>query len=294
MARRNASAAELRFIRPVLWLFLPLGIVGLLLLAANPLVDSTPVDFGDWTSSGWISISQTWPGLVLLALIYWYGFRRALLAAMAVYLLVMVYQGFHRFRFIIPMLLLCEIYLDRRRRRWPSAGVAALLLAVALLFFPLKTIGRMAQQGASVDEIASESKVIIRNAFTSDGEMQLLDEFAAALTQIDGVGKRYLGTGYLSILTLPVPRQWWPDKPGLAIPTRTSPAAPAHGGVGHGHQRVGRSVSEFRLRGRLAGAVLSYWLARASLRPIDGRMTASPASPICSSRATSFRCIATV
>ena len=47
--------------------------VVLLLLAANPFIDSTAVDFGDWTSSGWLGISQTWPGLILLALIYWYG-----------------------------------------------------------------------------------------------------------------------------------------------------------------------------------------------------------------------------
>ena len=44
----------------------------------------------------------------------------------------------------------------------------------------------------------------------------ILDEFASALSLADQHGNLYLGSTYSGLLTLAVPRQLWPEKPGLA------------------------------------------------------------------------------
>src|SRR5262249_54538201 len=49
-----------------------------------------------------------------------------------------------------------------------------------------------------------------------NGDQTVLDQFASSLTLIDRSGRLYYGTTYLALLTSPIPRQWWPDKPGLA------------------------------------------------------------------------------
>jgi hypothetical protein len=219
---------QLRYIQAVAAFAFPVGVVGLILMATVPGLQAGSPDLGDWQGSGWLVITQTWAGLALLGLIYWYGFRRVLILPIALYLLVMMYQGFHRFRVVIPLLLMCQIYLDRHDLKWPSLRISAALLLTTLLFFPLKTIGRMAQEGASIDEIAQESRSVIKSVFASEGEMQLLDEFASGVTLMDDAQRRDYGGSYLTLLTLPIPRQWWPSKPGLAdyladISTRKRP-----------------------------------------------------------------------
>jgi hypothetical protein len=135
---------------------------------------------------------------------------------MAMYLMVMGYQGFHRFRVIIPVILMAQIYLDRNRLRWPPLKIAAVLVLAAVLFLPLKTIGRMAQQGASLEQIADSSSEIIQDAFSGRSELQFLDMFASSLTLTDQAEKFYYGSIYIPLVTLPIPRQIWPEKPGLS------------------------------------------------------------------------------
>lgn len=195
---------------------LPIGIIALLVVARLPGV-STTVDIGEWSRSSWIGILPGWVGLSLLALIYWYGFRKPLVALMVLYLLLMVYQGYHRFRVYIPMILMMQIYLDRHYRRWPTVWMIIVLVAGGLLFFPMKSIGRGVQAGASISEITTLSGNTISDALSAQaGDQTFLDMTASALTLTDVRGEFYLGRPYLALLTLPVPRQWWPDKPGLA------------------------------------------------------------------------------
>jgi hypothetical protein len=155
--------------------------------------------------------------LAVLALIYWYGFRRSLILLVFLFILLMVYQGYHRFRVIIPLILLLQIYLDRRSLKWPPLRLAPLLLVVILLFYPLKTIGRLAQAGADFSETADASMEIIQGAIAGQADDQtFLDQFASAVTLTDYNGRFFYGGTYLPILTLPIPKQIWPDKPGLA------------------------------------------------------------------------------
>lgn len=201
--------------RVVLVVF-PLGILGLLFFAQLPGF-TFDLNFGAWERSTWLGMLPTWSGLALLALIYWYGPRKRLIFLMALYLAIMTYQGFHRFRIIIPLILLAQIYLDRQNRRWPTIQVLALFAVAGLLFFPLKTIGRSAQEGAQVGEIVNTSSTIVNQALVGQADDQeFLDQFASALTLIDRRGKFYYGTPYLALLVLPIPRPLWPNKPTFA------------------------------------------------------------------------------
>jgi hypothetical protein len=164
-----------------------------------------------------LAILPGWFGLSLLALIYWYGLRRPLMLPMVAYLVLMAYQGYGRFRVLIPIILLAQIYLDRKNRRWPTVSVVIVLVIVALLFFPLKSIGRGFQEGRAVSDIAALSGEIISDALVAQaGDQTFLDMFASALTLTDLQGEILLGKPYLSLLTLPIPRPLWPDKPSLA------------------------------------------------------------------------------
>jgi hypothetical protein len=195
----------------------PLGLFGIWAFTNLPGLEGERVELGEWQTSSWFFMTQIWAGLMLIALIYWYGFRWWLMVPMTFYLLLMAYQGFHRFRVIIPAILLIQIYLDRRKLKWPPFYVLVLLFFLMLLFFPLKEIGRMAQQGEDIAQIVDISKQSVNSALAGQApDHQFLDEFACGLTLSDAAGKRYYGSTYLALITLPIPRQWWPDKPGLA------------------------------------------------------------------------------
>ena len=213
--RPRSRPLNVSFIWLVVVIGLAVGLAGILYLSKLP--GSTPneaVDLGDWQESSWLSITQTWPGLCLLALIYWYGFRWWLLSPMAVYLALMSYQGYHRFRVVIPVIMLVQIYLDRHRRKWPTLATMSILAALALLFFPLKAIGMMAQWGYSATDIVRNSTEIVETALSGEHDDEgFLDQLASAVTLVDLRGKFYWGEPYFALVTLPVPRQWWKEKP---------------------------------------------------------------------------------
>src|SRR5438105_312880 len=215
----SAPNLSLRYIWGVVAVAFPLGIVGLLLFANVPGLSVTKdaLDPSEWQTSSYFFITQMWAGLALLALIYWYGFRWWLLLPISVYLLIMAYQGYHRFRVIIPVLLLVQIFLDRRKLKWPPLYLSAVLVALLLLYFPLKSIGQMAQEGESVNDIVMTSTESVNQALIVKApDQQFLDQFACSLSLMDDADRLYYGSTYLALVTLPIPHQWWPEKPGLA------------------------------------------------------------------------------
>ncbi len=223
-------ALSIKYIKWVAVVAVPIGFIGIMLFASIPGVreaslGNTRVELGEWGTSSWLFITITWPGLIVLSLIYWYGFRWWLNVAMSAYLLLMVYQGFHRFRVIIPVILMVQIYLDRHRLRWPKSRFLLLFVAILALFYPLKTIGKAAQlmfaedtsKRLSASEVIDVSTDNLKKALSgSAGDQQFLDQFAMTLTLVDENNTFYYGSTYLPLLTLPIPRQFWPDKPGLA------------------------------------------------------------------------------
>jgi oligosaccharide repeat unit polymerase len=191
----------------------PIGLIGLYFIARLPSVERAAASAGSWGASSWTTNTQTWAGISLLALIYWYGFRWWLVLPMSLYLLVMSYQGFHRFRIVIPLIIMIQLYLDRRNRKWPTLRLTAAIVTVGLLFFTLKTVGEMAQAGARPSEIVEASTDILERTLEGDSEMQYLDSFASTVTLVDRHDEFYYGRTYLTALVLPIPRPLWPDKP---------------------------------------------------------------------------------
>lgn len=270
----GARTLSLRHIWRVVVIFFPIGIVGLIFLTYLPGTDPTTTDLGEWQSSSWIGITQTWAGLVLIGLIYWYGFRWALMVPMASYLMIMSFQGYHRFRVIIPVILLVQIYLDRKNLKWPSLRIATLLIAAILLFYPLKSIGVMVQHGASFDDILNVSTQITGQALGGGSDdQQFMDQFASALTLADENGKLYYGGTYVPLISVAIPRQWWPDKPGLADYLRdiSRPWRPM-AETGMITTILGESYVNFGGVGILLVPFLfAYWLSRAYFRAYRNR-----------------------
>lgn len=169
------------------------------------------------SDSSYVQILPAWPSLVLLMLIYLYGFRPALVLPMIGSLLFMALQGYHRFRVIIPTLMLLQIYLDRRGRRWPPLATVAALVMIAALFFPMKRVGRMAQHGASASDMMVATADVTSDALSGRADDQsFLDEFASGMSLVDQKGKLFWGRPYIALVTLPVPRQFWKEKPTLS------------------------------------------------------------------------------
>lgn len=265
----SRSTLSLRHIWTVVGVAFPIGVLGVALVGSVPGFEKPEIDFGEWQESSWLFVTTTWAGLSLLALIYWYGFRWWLVLPMGAYLFIMSVQGFHRFRVIIPLILLLQIYLDRHQKKWPPAYIMAVIIAAMLFFYPMKTIGRMAQEGASVTEISESSTEILREvAAGQNGDQTLLDQMASSLTLIDRTDKFYYGSIYLALFTTPIPRQWWPEKPTLsehyfALSTPSRPMAE----MGMVMTFIGEAYINFGYFGVVIISFLTaYWLARLYFR----------------------------
>ena len=214
-ARVSERGISPGIIRGVAAVAIPAGCIAMFLWGRLPGIAPHPLS-GGWASSNWTVIAQTWAGLSLIALIYLHGFKPALVIPLALYLGWVAYQGNFRFRLLIPVILLLQIYLDRHRRRWPKPLAIALLMVSGLLFFPLKEIGQQLQAGATLDSVWQSSQQAITDVLRGNHpDEMILDEFASALSLADAHGKLYLGRTYAGLLTVAVPRQWWPEKPGL-------------------------------------------------------------------------------
>ena len=213
--RVNSRVLNPAILNAVAAIGIPIGCAAMLFWSKIPRIP-TPLLSGDWANSNWPVIAQTWTGLSLLALIYWYGFRPGLAVSLAAYLSWVLYQGNFRFRLLIPVILLVQIYLDRRGRRWPRLFGIAVLLICGLLFFPLKGIGQRLQSGDALADVWRNTRSEITNVVHGDHpDETILDQLASTLTLADAHGKLYWGRTYAGLLTVAVPRQWWREKPGL-------------------------------------------------------------------------------
>ena len=212
----SARPLSLGIIRGVSAVAIPAGCIAILLWSKLPGMALREIG-GAWATSNWAVIMQTWAGLSLLALIYWYGFKPVLAFFIFVYLTVVIYQGAFRFRLIIPLILLVQLYVDRRGRRWPTLPTALLLLGGGMLFFPLKEIGQELQTGASMENLWQTTREEVSAVVSGNHpDQSILDQFASTLTLADQHGKLFWGRTYSGLLTVIVPRQLWPEKPGLA------------------------------------------------------------------------------
>jgi len=211
----SAQLIDPRLLRWVVILTVGLGTFGLRYLylpGYDPGLGNT-----EWGSSSYLLILPAWFGLGLLIHIYYHGANRITGALMGVYLILIMLQGQFRFRVITASLMLVFVWVERRNRRWPSLWGLAALAILAVLFFPMKEIGFRLMGGRSLDEVSTtvaDSMTDLSNGRAAD--QGFLDQAASAMTLSDLRGEKLWFASYVPLITLPIPRLWWPDKPSLA------------------------------------------------------------------------------
>lgn len=169
---------------------------------------------------GYAQVFAMWPIGTLCLMFFVLGFRWYLVMPAAVVLGIVALQGYHRFMFVLPLIYLTALYLMIKRRHWPTWPIIVGALIVALIFPRLKYIGRAVQLGDTKEAMAYVSQSFDFSGKTPDavigGGEGFLDQYAGALTLIDENERKFWGSPYFAIITLPVPRAWWAGKPGLA------------------------------------------------------------------------------
>ena len=172
----------------------------------------------DSAATSYIQAISLWPIGALGLLVFAFGFRWFLVGLIALFLGTVALQGYHRFMLILPLLFFAAYYLQTTRRRWPTWPILVGALLVALIFPRLKYIGQALQFGDTQEAVAQFTASFTFSSKDKDvatGE-DFLDQYAGTLSLADTNDRKFWGSTYLAIITLPIPRAWWPKKPGLA------------------------------------------------------------------------------
>ena len=253
-------------------LCLPLGAYFFYVVKTTGFVSSV-----DSASTGYVQAIAMWPIGVLGLLIFAFGFRWHLLVLTAFFLGMVAIQGYHRFMLILPLLYFTALYLQTQRRRWPNLLIIVGALFIGLIFPRLKYIGQALQYGDTQEAIAQFTQAFVKER-QSFGETlateDFLDQFAGGLSLIDGNDRKFLGSTYLAIITLPVPRAWWPNKPGLADHLQEiSTSGRRYDVEGRIITYLGEAYANFGYAGLLLiPPLLGYLLTMACLRATTGPM----------------------
>jgi hypothetical protein len=228
-------------------------------------------------SAGYVQAMALWPIGVIGLLIFAFGFRWHLLALAAFFLGAVALQGYHRFMLVLPLLYFAALYLQTQRRRWPTIPILIAAFFVGLVFPRLKYIGQALQYGDTQEAIAQFSQAFVKDkksytefAVTED----FLDQFAGGLSLADSNEGKFWGSTYLAIVTLPVPRAWWPNKPGLADHLQEiSTSGRRYDVEGRIITYLGEAYLNFGYAGMmLIPAFMGYILTAACLRATSGPM----------------------
>ncbi len=158
----NSRLLSERVILAVVAITFPIGIIAILAFGYLPSGGRLNIDVGQWSTSSWIVVTQNWPILALLALIYYYGFRRIFIVPTFLLLVLMSIQGYDRFRVILSVIFLLVTWQTRTGYRWPKKWLLASLLCLGLISFPMKKIGLMIQGGERLSDIIDFGKTEFR------------------------------------------------------------------------------------------------------------------------------------
>jgi hypothetical protein len=229
-----------------------------------------------FTQTNYFQVMGMWPMGCLAMLIFTYGFRLILLIPTGIYLAMVATQGYHRHMLLLPLLFLTAYVLQRKRLRWPSLPILIAGIALLLVFPRLKMIGQALQYGDQQEAMRQFTEAFVSRESYEEAvsNEQFLDQFAGALTMVDDTAKTYWGSTYLAVVTLPVPRSVWREKPGLAdhIQEVSTPRR-QYNIEGRIITYIGEAYFNFRQAGvviipLLLAYVLTLWCLRATSGPM--------------------------
>jgi hypothetical protein len=191
--------------------------VGLYFLATRTYIGSGNGRQAIEISTSYEVLAVTWPGLLLLSLIYVRGFRWFFVAPFFSYIGLMALQGQDRYRVLLPVILFLMIWLDSRRKKWPSLRVICALVAIVPVFLAMDALG-MAYRTGTLSWSQASDVIAAKMSDAVGGETNDqygLDALGVALAQSDRHGSALWGTHYLNIVYLPIPRPFLAGKPVL-------------------------------------------------------------------------------
>jgi hypothetical protein len=234
-------------------------------------------EVADWIAgSSYYSTMGMWPIACLWCLVFLFGFRWYLLVPIVSYLIIVGLQGYHRVMLVLPLIFFTAYYLQANRRKWPGIILLTAGLVLIMVFPSLKIVGQAYKSGdlTQMGQILAESFVRpVDKKADGSGEM-FLDQYAAGLTMVDEAGIRYRGSIYVAVLTLPVPRVLWANKPGLADHLiEVSTARRPYGEEGRIITYIGEAYFNFGYAGLffvplIAGYGLTFWCVAATAGPL--------------------------
>ena len=171
-----------------------------------------------WDTSGYLAATTTWPSWSVCLLHFFYGFPIPLMIATLAALIFVGIMNSTRFGVVVPIIFLTLTWLSRRNsRRLPFTLVAG-VVAVWLLWLPMKPFTRMLKGGATIEEAW---RAALEHTYTQFGndegsiDEQFLDMSAATMTLADIRGEWYWGGTITPLFVAPVPRVMWPEKPKI-------------------------------------------------------------------------------
>lgn len=198
-----------KIIKTVAFVGLPPGLIIFFLFKATEVFEEG--------TGGYLAAATMWPIGITCMLIFAFGYRWYSIALLVIILGVVSVQGYHRHMVVLPLLMLSALYLQRRGRRWPTVPILLGAAALAMVFPRLKYIGWAIKQGDVQEAVRHLSGSFVKDdtLIEADYRESFLDQYACSLSMIDYNEKKYWGSTYLGVVTLPIPRDWWPDKPAL-------------------------------------------------------------------------------
>jgi hypothetical protein len=273
---REAILLSPRVVRIVAWSTVIIGIFGLRYLRFSDSfsLEQNSASLGGWDNSAWVSQIVSWAQQGSLMLAYLSGFNPLLAGLTAVFFgLTMLSTA--RYVLVLGGLFACFMSLSLKKLRWPTFRYTVLLLFIAALWFPLKVIVASVWEGADAGTIASNAGDYLANASDqgSTADTLFLDMTATTMSLVDDHGEFFYGGTLLPLLVSPVPRLWWPEKPGLneftiAISTPVRPIN-EYGAI---TTLVGEGYGDFWYAGAvlfpmLAAYIYGRWYFAAMRRP---------------------------
>jgi hypothetical protein len=173
-------------------------------------------DLGEWGRSTWVTMTATWALQGFAMLYYVRRFSPILATITAVVFLLTVLGNEARYVLVVWFLFCCFTYLSRSGRKWPTLRITALMALVAIVWFPLKIAVASYWAGNDFMTILTNSKTYTELALGpqgNGGDTTFLDATAIHMTLVDQHGSYFYGATLLPLLTVPIPRPWWPTKP---------------------------------------------------------------------------------
>ena len=228
-------------------------------------------------STGYLQSIALWPIGIVGLLVFTFGFRWYLVVLGLMFLGGVAFQGYHRFMLVLPLLFFAAFYLQSRRLRWPTWPILVAAIVVGLIFPRLKYIGTSVKDGdyAGAAALITESfGFSAKDNEVAAGE-DFLDQYAGTLSLADTNDRKFWGSTYLAIITLPVPRAWWPNKPGLADHVQEiSTSGRNYAQEGRITTYLGESYLNFGYAGffvipALMGYLLTLYCLQATLGPMQ-------------------------